>query len=107
MQDLKPGQILTHDSKGYRYPRYLIALLIKQHWRDKPTINDISMGLDALVREIRRLDIKSISIPPLGVGMVGLKWTIVRDLIEKKFNDFGGIRIHIYEPKSYIDVLQA
>lgn len=55
-------------------------------------------GLDALVSEVRRRDIQSIAVPPLGSGLGGLDWADVRPLIERALSDLPDVDVLVYEP---------
>jgi O-acetyl-ADP-ribose deacetylase (regulator of RNase III) len=81
-------------------PKYIINFPTKQHWRGKSRIEDIEAGLKALIEVVRRLDIKSIGIPPLGCGLGGLNWREVRPLIEQAFAAVPDVRVLIFEPKA-------
>ncbi|MEK4297926.1 macro domain-containing protein [Oceanobacillus sp. FSL W8-0428] len=81
-------------------PKYIINFPTKRHWRNKSRLDDIKIGLMDLKKEIERLDLKSIAIPPLGCGNGGLKWEDIRPLIELKFKDLDDVQIQIYEPGS-------
>jgi O-acetyl-ADP-ribose deacetylase (regulator of RNase III) len=81
-------------------PKYIINFPTKRHWRGKSRIEDIEAGLKALIEVVRRLDIKSIGIPPLGCGLGGLNWREVRPLIEQAFAAVPDVRVLIFEPKA-------
>ena len=63
-------------------PKYISSFPTKRHWRGKSRVEDIEAGLSALVEEIRKRSIVSVSIPPLGSGLGGLEWKEVRRRIE-------------------------
>lgn len=50
------------------------------------------------MEDVRRLDIHSIAIPPLGCGLGGLDWNIVRPKIEAAFHALPDVRVLLYEP---------
>ena len=79
-------------------PRYIINFPTKRHWRGKSRIADIRSGLKALIDDVRRLNISSIAVPPLGCGLGGLDWGEVRPLIEKAFSELPDARVLLYEP---------
>src|SRR6185436_21102554 len=79
-------------------PRFVINFPTKRHWKGKSRIEDIQIGLESLVREVRQRNIKSIAIPPLGCGLGGLDWNEVRPLIEESFRALPEVRVLIYEP---------
>ena len=97
--ELKPGTVLVHDLNRFEQPHYVINLPTKRHWRGKSRIEDIELGLTALVAEVRRLGIKSVAVPPLGCGLGGLDWKDVRPRIERAFEALPDVRVLLFEPK--------
>lgn len=79
-------------------PRYVVNFPTKRHWKSKSRIEDIKAGLDDLVAVVRRLEIRSIAIPPLGCGNGGLQWDEVRPLIERAFADLADVRVELFAP---------
>ena len=75
---LQLGKVLTYDSNTPGPHRYIINFPTKNHWRNSTQITSIRAGLQALVLEINRLEIKSIAIPALGTGLGGLPWNVFR-----------------------------
>ncbi len=73
-------------------PRYIINFPTKRHWKGKSRLADIDMGLKALLLEIKRLNLKSIAIPPLGSGLGGLHWPEVRKHIEEALKQLPDVR---------------
>lgn len=96
---VKPGHMFVHETESMMPPRYIINFPTKRHWRGKSKIEDIETGLTALVETIRKKDIRSIAIPPLGSGLGGLEWEQVRSLIEKALEPLTDVRVIVYEPK--------
>jgi O-acetyl-ADP-ribose deacetylase (regulator of RNase III) len=95
--EVVPGKMLIHETGTLTNPRYIINFPTKRHWKGKSRIEDIDKGLDALVADIKRYKIESISIPPLGSGLGGLPWEDVRSLILEKLRGVD-VRVVIYEP---------
>ncbi len=96
--EVEPGKMFVHERKDMFGPRYIINFPTKRHWRAKSRMEDIEAGLDALVEEIRRLNINSIALPPLGCGLGGLDWDEVSAKIEKALKTLPGINVLLYEP---------
>lgn len=96
---LLPGNMLIHDRSSLINPRYIINFPTKRHWKAKSRIQDIKDGLEALIREVRKLEIRSIAVPPLGSGLGGLNWLDVRPLIESAFAALPEVRVVLFEPK--------
>src|SRR5882762_1778498 len=53
-------------------PRWIINFPTKGHWKSRSRLKDIETGLESLVATVRKLNIKSIAVPPLGCGHGGL-----------------------------------
>jgi O-acetyl-ADP-ribose deacetylase (regulator of RNase III) len=97
--EVEPGKMLIHDNGGLRKPHYIINFPTKRHWRGNSRIEDIELGLKALVAEVKRLSIRSIAVPPLGCGFGGLEWGLVRPMIEQAFAELPEVRVLLFEPK--------
>ncbi len=95
---LQPGKLLTHSLGRLTRPCYIVNFPTKKHWRGKSRIEYIEAGLAALVEEIRRLNIRSIAIPPLGCGLGGLRWETVRQRIEQAVGDLPDVDVWLFEP---------
>jgi O-acetyl-ADP-ribose deacetylase (regulator of RNase III) len=78
-------------------PKYIINFPTKKHWKNESKIEDIEAGLKDLLKIIEVNSIKSIAIPPLGSGLGGLNWNIVKQKIEEAFKG-SEIKVIIYEP---------
>lgn len=92
-----PGKMFVYRT-GMLLPQYVINFPTKRHWRDKSRLEDIESGLTALVDVIRHYGIRSIAIPPLGCGLGGLDWRVVRQCIETAMADVPDVRVLLYEP---------
>jgi O-acetyl-ADP-ribose deacetylase (regulator of RNase III) len=95
---LRPGMMLVYDNNKFLNPRFVINFPTKDHWRANSRIEDIQSGLVALVKEVRDRNIKSIAIPPLGCGLGGLDWSVVRPMICDAFAELTDVQVLIYEP---------
>lgn len=96
--DLVPGKMMIHDNGGLVNPRYIINFPTKRHWKGKSRIEDIESGLSALVADVQRLSIRSIAVPPLGCGLGGLEWRVVRPMIERAFAGLQDVQVLLFEP---------
>jgi len=96
--EVKPGRMLIFDNGQLQGTRYVINFPTKRHWKGKSKLEDVKSGLSALIDDVRRLGIRSIAVPPLGCGLGGLDWHIVRPMIENAFATIPGVSIRIYEP---------
>ena len=79
-------------------PRYIVNFPTKRHWKGKSRIEDIDAGLPALVEEIRKRDIRSVAVPPLGCWLGGLDWNDVRPRIVQAFEKLPEVRVLVFEP---------
>lgn len=95
---VKTGKMFIYDSGGLVKPHYIINFPTKDHWRGNSKIEYIETGLQDLISEVERLNIKSIAIPPLGCGNGGLEWQEVKPLIEKAFSKLSTVNVRLYEP---------
>jgi len=95
---VEPGRMLVTSTGQLVNPRFIINFPTKRHWKGKSRIEDIEAGLPALLDEVKRLNIASIAVPPLGCGNGGLDWPQVRRLIEAAFKEMPHVRVLLYEP---------
>jgi O-acetyl-ADP-ribose deacetylase (regulator of RNase III) len=97
-EEVVPGRMLIHDNGGLVNPRWIINFPTKRHWRGKSRLEDIASGLKALVADVQRLGIRSIAVPPLGCGLGGLDWAVVRPMIEDAFSALPDVQVLLFEP---------
>ncbi|MBX3376893.1 MAG: macro domain-containing protein [Phycisphaeraceae bacterium] len=97
--EVQPGKMLTVDLNRLTNPRFIINFPTKRDWKHKARLKDIEAGLPALIEEVRRLQITSIAVPPLGCGNGGLDWREVRPLIETAFAEVPEVRVLLFAPK--------
>ena len=86
------------DLNHFQNPRYIVNFPTKRHWKGKSKIEDIESGLEALVEEVNKRNIRSIAIPPLGCGLGGLSWNQVKPMIQKAFGALPDVHVFLYEP---------
>jgi O-acetyl-ADP-ribose deacetylase (regulator of RNase III) len=98
-EEVQPGRMFVFETGQLTNPRYIINFPTKRHWRGKSRMEDIEAGLKALVDTIRRYNIRSIAVPPLGSGLGGLDWPEVKLRIEAALQPLSDVRTIIYEPK--------
>lgn len=95
-----PGTMFVHHTGELDYPQYIINFPTKLHWKEKSRIEYIQTGLEDLVKVINRYSIHSIAVPPLGCGLGGLSWSIVKPLIERTLGGIAELSLVIYEPNN-------
>ncbi len=96
--DVVPGKMFVFKNRSLVAPRFIINFPTKRHWRYASRIEDIESGLEDLVSIINKLEIKSVVIPPLGCGLGGLDWNIVKARIESALLQLPDVNVIIYEP---------
>lgn len=94
-----PGRMFVYETGQLTNPRFIINFPTKRHWRGKSRMEDVEAGLKTLVEAIRKYNIQSIAIPPLGSGLGGLDWAEVRPRIEAAMALLPDVRVIIFEPK--------
>src|SRR5260370_282218 len=98
-EEIRPGKMFIHDLGKWSKPRFIINFPTKVHWRRDSKLEYVEDGLRDLVKQVKRLGIKSISLPPLGCGNGGLDWDEVRDLVFAALKDHPDISVNLFEPK--------
>lgn len=97
-KEVLPGKMFVYRTGTLTTPYFIINFPTKRHWRGKSRLEDIDSGLQDLVDVIRHYGIRSIAIPPLGSGLGGLDWSVVRSRIEAALAPLADVSIIIYEP---------
>jgi O-acetyl-ADP-ribose deacetylase (regulator of RNase III) len=97
-EEVQPGSMFVTQTQQLTNPKYIINFPTKRHWKGKSKIEDIDDGLIDLIKVIEKYNIKSIAIPPLGSGLGGLDWSIVKNKIENTFSNIKDINIIVYQP---------
>jgi len=96
--EVQPGRMFIFELDSMLNPKYVINFPTKRDWRAKSRYEDVESGLKTLIAEVRRLDIHSIAVPPLGCGLGGLDWRKVRPMIEQAFTALPEVRVLLFEP---------
>lgn len=95
--DIQLGKVFVFHNDLIKKPKYIINFPTKKHWREKSQYQFIDLGLKSLNEEIKKRNITSIVIPPLGCGNGGLEWSRVKNLIINILSD-SDIDIVVTEP---------
>lgn len=96
--EVRPGRMFVFETGAMMGPKYIINFPTKRHWRERSRIKDIQDGLSALVAEVRIRNIRSIAVPPLGCGLGGLDWNVVRPMIENSLSTLPDVDVLLFEP---------
>lgn len=97
-EEVQPGKMFVFETGNLVNPKLIINFPTKRHWKGNSKIEDIKSGLEALVLVVKERSIQSIAIPPLGCGLGGLDWDIVRPLIENSFKECLNVKVLLYQP---------
>ncbi len=95
---VRVSHMFVTENKELVQPRWIINFPTKKHWRGDSRIEWIHDGLKDLLQVIRRNQIRSLAIPPLGCGNGGLKWDTVRREIEDALSRLSDIEVLVYKP---------
>jgi O-acetyl-ADP-ribose deacetylase (regulator of RNase III) len=96
--EVQPGKMFIYETGMMMNPKYIINFPTKRDWRGKSKIEDIDSGLNALIEDVKRLEIRSVAVPPLGCGNGGLDWNVVRPKIIDAFRTLPEIELRLYGP---------
>lgn len=97
-EELQPGRLFIYRTQRMMPPYYIINFPTKRHWKGQSRLEDIQSGLKSLAEVVRKKNIRSIAMPPLGSGLGGLDWQQVRPLIEEAMSPLEDVQVIIYEP---------
>lgn len=99
-KEVVPGRVFVFSYGDMFEVRYIVNFPTKNHWKENSKIEYINDGLVDLKRFIVQNKITSIAIPPLGSGLGGLYWPLVKSRIEQAFADLVDVDVRVYEPTS-------
>jgi len=95
---IKTGKMFVTEQQALIGPRWIINFPTKQHWRDPSRLEWIDQGLADLRKVLAEKQIPSVAMPPLGCGLGGLDWELVKPRIEGAFAGLANVRVLLYEP---------
>lgn len=98
-KEVVPGKMFVFET-GALFPRIIINFPTKRHWRQGSRMEDIDTGLADLVRVLREYRVSSVAVPPLGCGLGGLDWNVVRPKIEAALDSIPGLSSVLFEPSA-------
>ncbi|MDG1122346.1 MAG: hypothetical protein P8J70_00535 [Glaciecola sp.] len=79
-------------------PYFIINAVVKQHWDDELTLENLSASLEALVVEVDRLGLSCVSLP-VWDNKTALPFKEVNDLFEKILLKLPYVEWHIFTQK--------
>ncbi|SDE34999.1 O-acetyl-ADP-ribose deacetylase (regulator of RNase III), contains Macro domain [Mucilaginibacter pineti] len=92
------GKILPVRDTNLLYgDKLIVNLPTKAHWRQPSEYEFVEAGLIALVDYLKANAVGSLALPALGCGNGGLRWDVVKPMIERYLEQFD-IDIVVYEP---------
>jgi len=97
--EVVPGKMFVVPTNRLSNPKFIINFPTKRHWKGKSRMEDITAGLVDLVDVIRRENIQSIAIPPLGCGNGGLNWDDVRPKIVSALSVLQDVKVLVFTPE--------
>ena len=68
---VQPGRMHVFERDEMSPPRFIINFPMKNHWRSPSRLEDIESGLQTLVDEVRRLNIRTLALRLSAVAMAG------------------------------------
>lgn len=94
------GRVLVHRVAGAAaWPRFVVNVPTKRHWRSGSRLEDVRSGLAALREAVVAEGIGSVAVPALGCGLGGLAWGDVRPLVEEALGGLAGVEVRVWEPQ--------
>jgi O-acetyl-ADP-ribose deacetylase (regulator of RNase III) len=96
--EVKIGRMFVTEIMRLDGPSWIVNFPTKKDWRQPSKVEYIERGLTDLSRVIEQRRIRSIALPPLGCGLGGLDWAVVRPLIESTFAVLPSVRAVVFEP---------
>jgi len=97
-KQVQPGKMFVFETGEMLNPKFIINFPTKRHWRGKSRVEDIESGLKDLHTVIKKNNIRSIAIPPLGSGLGGLNWLQVKNLIKESLTSLKDVNVVVFEP---------
>lgn len=95
---VQPGKMFVYDRHPLDCPRWIINFPTKRHWKNQSRLEDLQAGLIDLLQIVKQQQIHSLAIPPLGCGLGGLNWEVVKPLIIEAFQAVPEIDVLLFEP---------
>lgn len=103
--EVQTGKMFVFKENSINGSKLIINFPTKTEWYRKSSYQYIELGLVDLVDVIRRENIKSLAMPPLGCGNGGLDWIKVKKLIKKYIELVPNTQVQIYEPDDNVKLI--
>lgn len=97
-KEVKIGKVFVTQYGDMIENKFIINFPTKEHWKGKSKYEYIESGLSDLARKISELGISSIAIPPLGAGLGGLDWEVVKKMVIRQLGSLSEVNVSLYEP---------
>lgn len=95
------GELLAVEDQNMDGKKLIINFPTKEHWKAPSKYEYVEKGLVALAKYLNENNVKSVALPPLGCGNGGLKWEIVKRMIEKHLASVDS-DIFVYQPNDAV-----
>lgn len=96
--EVRVGRMFVTENRALVGPRWIINFPTKKHWRNPSKIEWVQEGLNDLVAVLRKHNIRSVAVPPLGCGNGGLDWVKVKQEIESALAQLSDVEVLVYQP---------
>ncbi|HBE83024.1 MAG TPA: macro domain-containing protein [Pyrinomonadaceae bacterium] len=96
--EVRVGEMFVTANSEFDGPKWIINFPTKEQWYRPTRLEWIESGMVSLKKVIREKGIKSVAVPPLGCGNGGLKWNVVRPIIERELSELDDVDVIVYEP---------
>jgi O-acetyl-ADP-ribose deacetylase (regulator of RNase III) len=93
------GDLLITENNSLFF-KYIINFPTKEHWHNPSKYEYVEQGLDSLIVEIKKRNIKSVALPPLGAGNGKLEWEKVKLILNDKLKALPEVDFIIFEPQA-------
>ena len=97
-KDVRVGEMFVTEHLASDGPRWIINFPTKKHWRDSSQLQWVIDGLQDLRHIIEGRGIRSIAVPPLGCGLGGLDWNVVRPEIACALGGLPNVDVLVFAP---------
>ena len=102
-KELQIGQpLVVKDHNIITGNKIIINFPTKKHWKNPSDYEFIEEGIEELIKVLRKENISSVALPPLGSGNGGLQWFRVKEIINDKLSKVENCNITVYEPSTDI-----